>query len=167
MSMSHPYSMKSLPHAPGALIFTPCPGTQASDLAESLETLKQAGAVALVTLMSDTELQENGVGELGVAARQHGLEWYQLPIEDDQAPDQNFEARLGEIRHQLDALLASNKALAIHCKGGSGRTGLFAARLLIESGMPRREAIAWVQALRPRAIQRPAHINYINQFGED
>ena len=33
--MSHPYSMKSLPHAPGALIFTPCPGTQASDLAES------------------------------------------------------------------------------------------------------------------------------------
>jgi len=159
--------MKSLPHAPGALIFTPCPGTQASDLAESLKTLKQAGAVALVTLMSDTELQENGVGELGVAARQYGLEWYQLPIEDDQAPDQTFEARLGEIRHQLDDLLASNKALAIHCKGGSGRTGLFAARLLIESGMPRREAIAWVQELRPRAIQKPAHINYINQFGED
>lgn len=165
--MSHPYSMKSLPHAPGALIFTPCPGTQASDLAESLKTLKQAGAVALVTLMSDTELQENGVGELGVAARQYGLEWYQLPIEDDQAPDQTFEARLGEIRHQLDDLLASNKALAIHCKGGSGRTGLFAARLLIESGMPRREAIAWVQEFRPRAIQKPAHINYINQFGED
>ena len=165
--MSHPYSMKSLPHAPGALIFTPCPGTQASDLAESLKTLKQAGAVALVTLMSDTELQKNGAGELGVAARQHGLEWYQLPIEDDQAPDQTFEARLGEIRHQLDDLLASNKALAIHCKGGSGRTGLFAARLLIESGMPRREAIAWVQELRPRAIQKPAHINYINQFGED
>lgn len=86
--MSHPYSMKSLPHAPGALIFTPCPGTQTSDLDESLETLKQAGAVALVTLMSDTELQKNGAGELGVAARQHGLEWYQLPIEDDQAPDQ-------------------------------------------------------------------------------
>ena len=51
--------------------------------------------MALVTLMSDTELQENGVGELGVAARQYGLEWYQLPIEDDQAPDQTFEARLG------------------------------------------------------------------------
>lgn len=165
--MSHPYSMKSLPHASGTLIFTPCPGTQASDLAESLKTLKQSGAVALVTLMSDTELQENGVAELGVAARQHGLEWYQLPIEDDQAPDENFEARLGEIRHQLDALLASNKALAIHCKGGSGRTGLFAARLLIESGMTRHEAIAWVQELRPRAIQKPAHIDYINQFGED
>lgn len=165
--MSHPYSLKSLPHTPGALIFTPCPGTQATALAESLETLKQAGAVALVTLMSDTELQENGVGELGVAAKQYGLEWYQLPIEDDQAPDENFEAGLGEIRHQLDALLASNKTLAIHCKGGSGRTGLFAARLLIESGMPRREAIAWVQELRPRAIQKSAHINYINQFGED
>lgn len=51
--------------------------------------------------------------------------------------------------------------------GGSGRTGLFAASLLIELGMPRREAIAWVQELRPRAIQKPAPINYINQFGED
>lgn len=165
--MSHPYSLKSLPHAPGGLIFTPCPGTQASDLAESLETLKQAGAVALVTLMSDAELRENGVGQLGVEARKHGLEWFQLPIEDDQAPDENFETKWRENRHPLDAVLASNKALAIHCKGGSGRTGLFAARLLIESGMPRSEAIKWVQALRPRAIQKPAHIDYINQFGED
>lgn len=164
--MSHPYSMKSLPHAPGMLIFTPCPGTQSSGLAESLGTLKQAGAVALVTLMSDAELQENGVAKLGVAVKELGLEWYQLPIEDDQAPDDSFEARLREIRHQLDAVLASNKALAIHCKGGSGRTGLFAARLLIESGMPRSEAIKWVQELRPRAIQKPAHIDYINQFGE-
>lgn len=87
--MSHPYSLKSLPHAPGVLIFTPCPGTQTSALAESLDTLKQAGAVALVTLMSDAELQENGVAQLGIAAKQHGLEWFQLPIEDDQAPDRS------------------------------------------------------------------------------
>lgn len=165
--MSHPYSMKSLPHAPGTLIFTPCPGTQASALAESLEALKQAGAAALVTLMSDRELKENGVDQLGVEAKKHGLEWFQLPIEDDQAPDEAFETRLGEIRHQLDTVLASNKTLVIHCKGGSGRTGLFAARLLIESGMRRSEAIKWVQELRPRAIQKPAHIDYINKFGED
>ncbi len=165
--MSHPYSLKSLPDAPGVLIFTPCPGTQSSALAESLETLKQAGAVVLVTLMSDAELEENGVGQLGIEAEQHGLEWFQLPIEDDQAPDERFETRLSEIRDQLNAVLASNRALAIHCKGGSGRTGLFAARLLIESGMPRSEAIKWVQELRPRAIQKPAHIDYINQFGKD
>lgn len=164
--MSHPYSMRSLPHAPGALIFTPCPGTQATSLAESLDTLKQAGAVALVTLMSDAELQEHGAGQLGVEARNHGLEWFQLPIEDDQAPDEAFETLFGQIRHQLDAVLASNKALAIHCKGGSGRTGLFAARLLIESGMPRCEAIKWVQELRPLSIQKPVHIDYINRFGQ-
>ncbi|MNM55721.1 Dual specificity phosphatase, catalytic domain [compost metagenome] len=164
--MSHPYSLKSLPHAPGVLIFSPCPGTQNSTLAESLDTLKQAGAVVLVTLMSDAELRENGVDQLGAEAKRHGLEWFQLPIEDDQAPDESFEMRLDEIRLQLDAVLASNGGLAIHCKGGSGRTGLFAARLLIESGMPRSEAIKWVQELRPRAIQKPAHIDYINQFGE-
>ncbi|MNG41112.1 Dual specificity phosphatase, catalytic domain [compost metagenome] len=58
----------------------------------------------------------------------------------------------------------AGKSIAIHCKGGSGRTGLFAARLMIECGIPVHEAIAQVQALRPRAIQNPAHVSYINQF---
>ncbi|MGH8465273.1 MAG: protein phosphatase, partial [Pseudomonas sp.] len=30
--------------------------------------------------------------------------------------------------------------------------------------IPVHEAIAQVQALRPRAIQNPAHVSYINQF---
>lgn len=62
------------------------------------------------------------------------------------------------------SLVNGGQKIAIHCKGGSGRTGLIAAQLLIECGIPMREAVAQVQALRPRAIQHPAHINYINQF---
>ena len=38
------------------------------------------------------------------------------------------------------------------------------ARILIEAGIARSEAIALVQALRPKAIQHPAHINWISQF---
>ncbi|QKG65798.1 protein phosphatase [Pseudomonas sp. B14-6] len=60
--------------------------------------------------------------------------------------------------------LTEGKTIAIHCKGGSGRTGLVAAQRLIESGVPFSDAIRDVQSLRPRAIQHPAHIEYIGQF---
>lgn len=64
-------------------------------------------------------------------------------------------------QHQLPT---EGKAIAIHCKGGSGRTGLVAAQLLIESGVPFSDALRDVQSLRPRAVQHPAHIQYIGQF---
>jgi len=35
---------------------------------------------------------------------------------------------------------------------------------MIECGIPVQEAVSQVQALRPRAIQNPAHVGYINQF---
>ena len=60
--------------------------------------------------------------------------------------------------------LNAGQDIAIHCKGGSGRTGLIAARIMVEAGIPRADAIALVQALRPKAIQHPAHINWITQF---
>ncbi len=64
-------------------------------------------------------------------------------------------------------MLVEGKNIAIHCKGGSGRTGLIAAQLLIECGVPFRAAINEVQALRPRALQHPAHVQYITQFDSD
>ncbi|MET0775288.1 MAG: protein phosphatase [Pseudomonas mandelii] len=60
--------------------------------------------------------------------------------------------------------LTEGETIAIHCKGGSGRTGLVAAQLLIVGGVPFSDAIRDVQSLRPRAIQHPAHIEYISQF---
>ena len=66
---------------------------------------------------------------------------------------------------QIAGLLAADKAVAIHCKGGSGRTGLIAARILIDLGIDRSEAVSLVQALRPKAIQHPAHAGWIAQFG--
>ena len=95
-----------------------------------------------------------------------GLEWFHLPVEDDEAPSEPFAAAWEAHRERLKELVMTGKTIAIHCKGGSGRTGLFAARLMIECGIPVQEAVSQVQALRPRAIQNPAHVGYINQFSD-
>lgn len=160
----HPYSVLSAKQIQGQLIFTPCPGTQDTSLAEALVTLKEAGASALLTLMPTEELHQNAVDDLPQQCQQHGIEWFHLPVEDDQAPAEPFQAAWDANRERIKQLLSEGKHIAIHCKGGSGRTGLIAAQLLIECGVPLREAISQVQALRPRALQHPAHVQYIAQF---
>lgn len=162
--MSHPFSILAMPDGAGSLIFTPCPGTQDESLQQALGTLKNAGASAIVSLMSDAELTHNGVGELGQEVQAAGLARYQLPIEDDEAPDAEFETRWQKALPALSKLLDANRAIAIHCKGGSGRTGLVAAKLMIDRGVPRTRAVELVQQLRPRAIQKPSHVSYIKRL---
>ncbi len=160
----HPYSVLSVGPIKAQLILTPCPGTQEASMDDALDTLKAAGASALLTLMPTTELARNQAEQLPEECQQRDIEWFHLPVEDDQAPAEPFQTAWETHGGRIRQLLTESKALAIHCKGGSGRTGLIAAQLLIECGVPLQEAIDKVQVLRPRAIQNPVHISYIKQL---
>lgn len=163
--MSHPFDVLDIPDRPGRLIFTPCPGLKDSSVATALATLKQAGAEAVLTLMPLDELELNGASELPALCAELGLAWLHLPVADEQVPLADFDAAWEKGREQIRALLTAGQAIAIHCKGGSGRTGLIAARILIDLGIARSEAVSLVQALRPKAIQHPAHAAWLAQFG--
>lgn len=162
--MQHPYDILGVPGCPGRLIFTPCPGTKDTSLASALDTLKAAGAEALITLMPAGELEQNQAAELPALCAARNLEWFHLPVADEQVPLDDFASAWGQARERIRVLLGEGRSIAIHCKGGSGRTGLIAARILIDRGLPCPEAIAMVQALRPKAIQHPAHLAWIAQF---
>ncbi|SED31967.1 dual specificity protein phosphatase family protein [Pseudomonas anguilliseptica] len=163
--MSHPFDALSIPNRPGRLIFTPCPGTKDSSIDSALNTLKQAGADAVLTLMPYAELAQNAASDLPALCAAQDLLWLYLPVADEQVPQADFDAAWPVVMAQITELLAANKAIAIHCKGGSGRTGLIAARILVELGIERSEAVSLVQALRPKAIQHPAHAGWLAQFG--
>ena len=66
----HPYSVLTSEQVKGQLIFTPCPGTKDTSVAEALDTLKGAGASALLTLMPTEELTQNEVENLPGQCRQ-------------------------------------------------------------------------------------------------
>jgi len=76
--------------AEGALILTPCPGTKDASLYESLEQLKAQGVEAIVTALDYKELAEKNVSQLGSLTQELGMQWFQIEIEDDCAPDGNF-----------------------------------------------------------------------------
>lgn len=160
--MSHPFDI--LPLNSGKLIFTPCPGTKGVSLSDSVAQLKEAGAAAIITLMPQHELAQNNVHSIGAICNELGLQWFQLPIEDDCAPQQPFEQAFAAHKANILSLLQARKTVAIHCKGGSGRTGLMAAILMTELGYSKADATAQVQSLRPKALCHPVHQAYFAAF---
>jgi ADP-ribosyl-[dinitrogen reductase] hydrolase len=51
--------------------------------------------------------------------------------------------------------------IVVHCRGGLGRTGVIAARLLIELGEAPDKALQRVRAARPGAVETPEQEDYV------
>lgn len=159
--MTHPIDRFENPSLSAPLFFTPCPGTQSASAAEALDALQQAGARAVVTLMPSEELERHGIPDLGALCKERGLQWFHLPIGDDDAPSSVFEASWQDAAPCLFNLIDSGNAVAIHCRGGSGRTGLIAARLIAAKGEPVDRAVSAVQALRPKALRSELQVQWL------
>lgn len=163
--MSHPYDLLPLDaQSTAGLIFTPCPGTKGTSIAEALDTLQQAGAAAVISLNPIAELENLQVANLGAEVHVKGLLWLHCPIEDDHAPQDDFVRAWQHAGPQVHQLLNDGKTVAIHCKGGSGRTGLLAAQILLERGESKAQVKSKVQALRPYALTLPPHVEYFAQL---
>lgn len=159
--MTHPTWELNVLDGAAALILTPCPGTKECGLVDSLKQLKEQGAVAIVTALDHAELEKAGVAALPEEAEKAGLAWFHQPIEDDQAPDQEFDGRWQAMSPQLHAMLKQGGKVVLHCMGGSGRTGLLAAHLLLEMGWDIETIKREVKALRPGAFSKQPQIDYI------
>ncbi|PFG58766.1 LOW QUALITY PROTEIN: protein-tyrosine phosphatase [Vibrio sp. ES.051] len=144
----------------GALVLTPCPGTKGVDLQTSLQQLKTQGVQAVVTALDNRELASKGVSELGDVTQHLEMKWFQIEIEDDCAPSEEFAAKWQQLSPELHAILAQGGKVA---RGGSGRTGLFAAHLLLEKEWALDDIVREVQALRPGAFTKPVQVEYIER----
>lgn len=145
----------------GALVLTPCPGTKGVDLDSSLAQLKEQGVEAIVTALDCDELASKDVALLGEKAQHLGLQWFQIEIEDDCAPSSDFADKWQAASPVLHHIVDHGGKVAMHCMGGSGRTGLLAAHLLLEKQWPLDDIIAQVQKLRPGAFTKPVQVEYI------
>ena len=158
--MTHPTWQLDLEQ--GALVLTPCPGTKGVDLEASLTQLKQQGVQAIVTALDNTELASKDVSQLGAEAEKLGMQWFQIEIEDDCAPGDEFATKWQQASPALHRIVDNGGKVAMHCMGGSGRTGLLAAYLLLEKQWPLSHIVKEVQALRPGAFTKSIQVDYIN-----
>ena len=172
-SQSHPLQIAEAPCGSGGVIgLTLCPGKcgpsvfgspWARDLQLDLEAVRAWAPDAVVTLMESGEFAELGVADLPAALERDYPNWHHLPIRDLDIPDARFERLWVYSGHVLRALLREGGRVLVHCRGGLGRTGMIAARLLVELGAPADEAIAKVRAARPGAIETQAQQRHVEQ----
>ena len=151
----------------GVLGLTLCPGKKDPgrqwdrDLAEDLRVIKGWGATVIVTLLEPHEFAMLAVEALGRDAFALGMDWLHLPILDVSVPDQRFEDGWALAGTRLHQRLDEGERILIHCRGGLGRTGLVAGRILVERGSKPEAAIQRVRAVRPNAIETRAQEQYV------
>lgn len=151
---------------PGKIGMSRFPGLRERSLEEELALIRQSGATTLITLNDSRELREADASDLGEEAEYAGLIWHHLPIRDFGVPGLAFEAKWREVGPELRGRLGAGERIVIHCYAGLGRTGLLAARLLIELGEQPDRAIQLVREVRPRAIQTVEQEAYLRGLAD-
>lgn len=145
----------------GLIGMTLCPGKKQSqaesgswnrDLDLDLDAIQQWGAEVLVSLIEPREYRALGVPDLPEKARKRFIHM-DLPIPDAGIPGPEWETSWKDSGQLLRSVLRRGGRICIHCMGGLGRTGMVAARLLIEMGIAPAAAVASVRIARNGAIE--------------
>jgi ADP-ribosyl-[dinitrogen reductase] hydrolase len=170
-SETHPLRIEPVAAPGGGLIgMTFCPGKYQPgglggnwrrDLAPDLDVIRDWRTVAVVTLMEAHELALYRVPTIGTEVQARGMAWLHLPIPDGYVPGGAFEASWTDAGPRLRAWLGEGAHILLHCRGGLGRTGTIAARLLVELGMEPRAAVQAVRAARAGTIETGAQERYV------
>ena len=159
----------------GRIAITLCPGKRQPhaatgpwdrDLAADLDAIKAFRADVLITLMETKELADAAVpvNDLAHASAARGIKWLHLPIVDFQAPTDAFEAAWMQHNEELHGILRGGGSVVAHCRGGRGRSGLVAARLLIELGWEPEAAITAIRTANPKAIETPVQEAHVRSY---
>ena len=123
-------------------------GAWERDLGADLNVIRDWGATAVLTLITDEEIRRLKVGGLERGVLDRHMEWWHLPILDGSTPGPDFEEVWTVAGEAIRDRLRLGFDVLVHCKGGLGRAGTVAARLLVELGTPPRAAIDDVRSAR-------------------
>jgi hypothetical protein len=173
-SHTHPLQISEVRASPshGRIGITFCPGKHdhfahtgawERDLGIDIDAIAAWGAKMVLTLVEPAELKALKVPLLGHEIRMRGIEWLHLPIADYSIPTAIFEQQWLTQGRAIRDKLRDGEDLLVHCKGGLGRAGMIAARLLVELGMDADQAIHAVRHVRKGAIETPAQLALVRR----
>ena len=139
-------------------------GNWKRDLNRDLDVVRRWGATAVVSLITHRELDTLDVRDFPTAVPDRHMEWWHLPIPDGEPPGPDFEDAWRVAGEAIRDRLRLGFDVLVHCKGGLGRAGTVAARLLVEFGERPGEAMRRVRAARSKhAIEQLSQEHHIAQ----
>ncbi len=121
-----------------------CPLPQAADVA----VLRDWQADLVLTLVEGAEAAALSP-DLAAALRAAGIAQRCFAIADYGVPAGGWPA----LSVDLHGLLAQGGRIVVHCRGGCGRTGMIALRLMVEAGEAPDAALLRLRTVRPCAVE--------------
>ena len=156
----------------GRIGITLCPGKKDlraqngpanRDLGLDLDEIQRWGATAVISLITDEEIDYLQVSGLREAVEARHMEWWHLPIPDVNPPGFDFERGWRIAGEAIRDRLRMGFDVLVHCKGGLGRAGTVGSRLLVELGENPDSAIRKVRKARPRAVETTGQKRHIQR----
>ena len=127
-------------------------------------TLRDHGVDTLLLLVEDIELEWCMVPELAEALARAGVDLVRFPIRDPRIPTRSQEMGFRVAIRDMVTRIRAGKSVAIACRGGIDRSGMAAACVLVEAGVPTETAIERVHAGRRGSLTKREQLAYVRSW---
>jgi protein-tyrosine phosphatase len=98
-------------------------------------------------------MRAEGAATLARDLTEIGVAWRHMPITDFGIPTEAEGALWPRLAEEVSGWLARGGRVILHCRGGCGRSGMIALRLMAEAGEDPREALSRLRKIRPCAVE--------------
>lgn len=149
-----------------AVIMMPCPGTKEVNIESTIAQLKEQGVNAILSMMVAEEMKKLHAENLPEMCKQNNIQWFNMATDDHKIPGEDSLSQWQQDKTNLVEVINQGGKVAVHCKGGVGRTGIGVAMLLLELGRNAEQAVAEVKALRPGAFESTQTVEFIKKQSE-
>jgi protein-tyrosine phosphatase len=119
-------------------------------LEDEVRGWRRAGIDVVISLLESDEEAQLELLDESKAAEANGVHFISFPIPDRGVPD-SVPASLS-LMATVSSALGEGRNVAVHCRQGIGRSGLIAAGILVNSGVPPDQAVKIVSDARGLAI---------------
>ncbi|MCU7834209.1 MAG: tyrosine-protein phosphatase [gamma proteobacterium symbiont of Taylorina sp.] len=166
MTVEHPTWSMSIGDNGAGIIMMPCPGTKEVDVENTVSQLKEQGVIAILSMMTDEEMKNLNADNLSTVCQQNDIQWFNMETDDHKVPGEDSLSKWEQYKGNLVDVINQGGKVAVHCKGGTGRTGVGVAMLLLELGKDGDQAVADVKALKPGAFNSDLTVEFIKKRAE-
>jgi protein-tyrosine phosphatase len=136
---------------------------RSDELAADVAVLANWKPGIVVSLTEISEMTELGAGLLSALLSAQNIQWAHFPIEDFCVPSKGVATQWSALSERLHTVLDQGQNVLLHCRGGLGRSGMIALRLLVERGEVFDDALARIRIVRPGAVETDAQMAWAKE----